>query len=136
MNDLIKLICQLQIPSVKIPTRKLKIPLFNFFLSLQPYKWSNQGKRLYQVNLCTSMTRLPIFMVLARPEAPNSAKHRTPPPNSPKETRSSTVTSIKYLRHLLILPTKFHLSTLSVFQDFRFPPPTPPNVNRSSWDLE
>ena len=64
--------------SIKIqsPTRKLKIPqFFEFFLSLQPLRWSNQGKRLYQVNLCSSLTHLPIFIVLARPEVPNSPKH-------------------------------------------------------------
>ena len=98
----------------------------------------NQGKRLYQVNLCSSLTRLPIFIVLARPEAPNSPKHRTPPPNSPKERKSSTVRSIMYLRHLLIQPTKLHpdSSPLSVFQDFRFPTPTPPNVNWPGRDLK
>ena len=57
-------------------------------------------------------------------------KYQTPqctgPPNYPKESGSSPVSSIMYLRHLLILPTKFHpnLSTLNIFQDFRFPPPT------------
>nr|CAG4635411.1 EOG090X04O4 [Artemia franciscana] len=56
----------------------------------------------------------------------HAQKHQTlqrtgPLPNSPKGSGSSPVTSITYLRHLLILPTKFHpdLSTLSVFQDFR-----------------
>ena len=51
-----------------------------------------------------------------------------PPPNSPKKSGSSPVKSITYLRHLLILPTKFHpdLSTPSVSQDFQFPPPTSP----------
>ena len=45
------------------------------------------------------------------------------PPNSPKEIGSGPVMSIKYLELVLILPIKFHpdLSTLSVFQDFRFP---------------
>ena len=42
---------------------------------LQPLRWSNQGKRLFQVNLCSSLTHLPIFIVLARQEAPNSPKH-------------------------------------------------------------
>ena len=33
------------------------------------------GKQLlYQINLCKSLTRLPIFIVLSRPEAPNSPK--------------------------------------------------------------
>ena len=42
------------------------------------------------------------------------------PPNSPKESESSTVTSITYQGHLLILSTKLHpdSSTPSVFQDF------------------
>ena len=96
------------------------------------------GKRLYQVNLCSSLTCLPIFIVLARPEVPNSPKHWVPPPNSHKESGSSKCTSIMYLRHLLTLPTKFHpdFSTLIVFQDFRFAPPTLPNVNRSGWDFK
>ena len=39
------------------------------------------------------------------------------------------------IRHL---PTKFdpNPSTLSVFQDFRFPPPTPPNFTGPGWDLK
>ena len=60
------------------------------------------------------------------------------PPNSPKKSGSGPVMSITYLGLVLILPTKFHpdLSTLSVFQDFRFPPPAPPNVTRSGRDLK
>ncbi|XP_065567590.1 uncharacterized protein LOC136031767 [Artemia franciscana] len=44
-----------------------------------PRRWSKRGKQLYQVNSCRSLTRLPIFIVLARPEAPNSPKHCTDP---------------------------------------------------------
>ena len=40
-----------------------------------PHRWSNRRDNCYQVNLCRSLTRLPIFIVLARPEAPNSPKH-------------------------------------------------------------
>ena len=49
------------------------------FVLLFPFpsapRWSDRGKRLYQVNLCSSRTRLLISIVLARPEAPNSPKH-------------------------------------------------------------
>ena len=78
--------------------RKLKIP--QFFLSFQPPRWLNRRKRRYQVNLCSSLTRLPIFIVLARSEAPNLPKYWAPTPNSPKESGSSPVTSITYLQYL------------------------------------
>ena len=101
------------------------------FPLLSAPRWSNRGKQLYQVNLYRSLTCILIFIVLAHQEAPNSQKHC--PPNSPKESGSSPVTSITYLRHLLILPNKLHPdpSTLSVFQDFWFPlqiPPMSPNL--------
>ena len=46
-----------------------------------------------------------------------------PPPK--KESESGPVMSVTYLGLVLILSTKFHpdLSALSVFQDFRPPPP-------------
>ena len=73
----------------------------------------------------------------------HAQKHQTrqsigaPSLTPPKECKSSPVTSVTYLRYLLILPTKFHsdLSTLSVFQDFRFPLLTSPNITRSRRDL-
>ena len=73
-----------------------------------------------------------------RPSMSRSTKLAKALNPSPKESESSTVTSITYLRHLLILPTKLHpdSSTLSVFQDFQFPPPTPPNVDSSGRDLK
>ena len=89
-----------------------------------------------QVNLCRSRTRLPVFVVIARPEAQNSQKHwNSPPLNFLKQSRSSPVKSITYLRHLLILATKFHpdLSTLRVSQDVQFPPPTPPPQCHKIW---
>ena len=154
-----------------------------------PPRWSNLGKRLYQVKLCSSLTRQPIFIALARPEAPNSPNHWTPPPNSPKESESSTILAITYQGHLFILSTKLHpdsytpsvfprfplqiptmskdlvgiwnkssetwipsknqislrsdhlfvrnkYSNFHVFQEFRFPPPTPPNVKGSGRNLK
>ena len=55
-----------------------------------------------------------------------------------KESGSSMVTSITYLRHLLILSTMFqpNLSTLSVFPRFPASPPTPPNFTKSGRDLK
>ena len=52
-----------------------------------------------------------------------------PPPNSPKESEFVLFMSITYLGLVLIFPTKFHPdpSTLSIFQDFRFPPPMSPD---------
>ena len=102
------------------PLVSYKYLIFLIFpLPLAP-QLSNLGKRLSQVNLCSSLTHLPIFIVLARPEAPNSPNHWTHPSNSRKESESSTVTTITYQGHLLILSTKLHLdsSTLSIFQDF------------------
>ena len=91
---------------IRSPNRKLKIHhFFQLFLSLQPSKWSNGGKRLYQVNLCRSLTRLPIFIVLENQRLAkvqknlqkNQTRQRTenpPPPNSPKESRSVPIISI------------------------------------------
>ena len=56
------------------------------------------------------------------------AKSLNPSPNSPKESKSSTVTPITYQGQLLILSTKLHpdSSTPSVFQDFPLQlPPRP-----------
>ena len=97
---------------------------FNFFLSLQPPRWPNQENDCYQVNLCRSLTHLPIFIVLVRPKAPNSPKHwNSPTPQLPKESGFVPIIPIKYLELVLILPIWFHpdLSTLSFFQDIRFP---------------
>ena len=60
----------------------------------------------------------------------------TPPLHSPKESQFGLVISIKYLGLVLVLRTSYHHdpSTLSVFQDFRFLPPTP-NVSGSGQDL-
>ena len=95
-------------------------------------------KNCYQINLCRSLTRLSIFIVLARPKAPNSPKHRKSPQSSPQRERITSSYNNHVSRTLLILPTKFHpdFSTLSVFQNFRFPPSTPPSVTGSGLDLK
>ena len=88
---------------IRSSNRKLKIHhFFQLFLSLQPPKWSNGGKRLYQVNLCRSLTRLPIFIVLENQRLAKVQKNQTrqrtenhpPPPNSPKESRPVSIISI------------------------------------------
>ena len=47
-----------------------------FMISLKQLNLRND---CYQVNFCRSLTRLPIFIVLVRPEAPNSPKYWNPP---------------------------------------------------------
>ena len=61
-----------------------------------------------------------------------------PPPNSPKERWSVPVISMTYLGLVLSFSTRFHpdTSTLSVFQHFMLPPPTPPSVTGSNRDLK
>ena len=67
----------------------------------------------------------------------------TPPPSSSKKNISVPIITITYLELVLILPIKFHpdLPTLSVFQDFCFPPLAPyvPGSNSSRkwsiWDI-
>ena len=63
------------------------------------------------------------------------------PPTPPKRANPVRFQQSRiYDNHvsLLILSTKLHpdSSTISAFQDFRFPPPNPPNVNRSGRDLK
>ena len=65
------------------------------------------------------------------------AKALIPPPNSPKESRTSPVTSITYLQYLLVLPTKFHPNLYTNhFPRFPVPPPMSKNLvgiwNKSS----
>ena len=104
--------------------------IFNFSSPFNPpLRWSNRGKQLYQVNLVQVPDTPTNFH---RPSTSRSTKRAKAldPPNSPIESRSSPATLITYLRCLLVLPTRLHpnLSTLSVFQVFWFPPPTPQNV--------
>ena len=73
--------------------------------------------RFIEIRLTVRRLKIPHFS--------NFSELPPPPPNYPKESRSVPVMSIMYLGLVLIFPTEFHPdpSTLSVFQDFRFPPP-------------
>ena len=64
--------------------------------------------------------RLPIFIVLARPEAPNSPNHWTPPPNSSKESNPVRFCQSRIKDICLFYPPSFiPIPTLQVFfQDF------------------
>ena len=64
------------------------------------------GETTLSSQFVQSLTRLPIFIVLALQK--HRTRQSTGPPNSPKESGSSPVRSITYLRHLLILPINFY----------------------------
>ena len=110
------------------PLVSYKYLIFSKFSSPFSPQMVESGKRLYQVNFVQLPDTPTNFHRLSTSRSTKLAKALNPSPNSPKESESSTVTAITYLRHLLILSTKLHpdSSTLSVFQDFRFPLQLPP----------
>ena len=101
------------------PLVSYKYLIFLIFPSPLAPHMVKSGKRLYQVDLCSSLTRLPIFIILAGLEASNSPKHWTPPPNSPKSWGS---------------PVRFRQSRIKDI--CLFPLQLPSNVNRSGRHLK
>ena len=134
--------------------RKINIPQFLRFLIPPvlppPLRLVESGKRL----LWSQFVQVPDMPTnFHRPNTFRSTKLSKAleiPPNYPKRmdpfrllmdpirSVSILVMPITYLGRVLILSTNLHpdLSTLSVFQYFRFPPPTPSSVTGFSWDLK
>ena len=125
---------------IQSPTHKINIPSFSWFGGPPaPHRWSNRGNDCSKVNFCRSLTRLPIFIILARPEATNSPKHRKSSPLQLPQRDRIRSGYINYVSRTLTY-SSHQVSSLSLhskrFLRFLVSLLTPPNVTRSGRDLK
>ena len=120
---------------IRSPTRKFKIPHFSLVFPLPSAPQMVESEKMTLSSQFLQVPETPTnFHCPSTSRSTELSKALYPPPNSPKESGSSPVTSITFLRHLLILPTKFHpdLSHSKKFPRFPGSPSIPhPNVTRS-----